>query len=173
MSDWLTFFGFPVKNHCQWKWFSWVKNRGIISGNLNKCFIFVAKDRCERIADATCSAQQYRMTRMPNFFRHKSQSEASGELNKFRSVIQTNCSSELNFFLCSLYLPRCKAYKALPCKELCVRVKKNCRVQFREMGFKFPVSCSKLPRKEESGSQCIDGTRLTQMAKTTPSSAGK
>ena len=111
------------------------------------------------------------MTRMPNFFRHKSQSEASGELSKFLPVIQTNCSSELNFFLCSLYIPRCRAYKTLPCKELCVRVRKSCRVQFREIGFKFPVSCSKLPRKDES-SQCIDGSRPTQMAKTTPSSAG-
>ncbi|KAM7425768.1 Frizzled-7 [Porites harrisoni] len=129
-----------------------------------------AKDRCERIADATCSAQQYKMTRMPNFFKHKSQSEASGELSKFLPVIQTNCSSELNFFLCSLYIPRCRAYKTLPCKELCVRVRKSCRVQFREIGFKFPVSCSKLPRKDES-SQCIDGSRPTQMAKTTPSSA--
>ena len=145
----------------------------IISGNLkNVCFIFAAKDRCERIADATCSAQQYKMTRMPNFFRHKSQSEASGELSKFLPVIQTNCSSELNFFLCSLYIPRCRAYKTLPCKELCVRVRKSCRVQFREIGFKFPVSCSKLPRKDES-SQCIDGSSPTQMAKTTPSSAGK
>lgn len=124
----------------------------------------VSTGTCEPLAVPTCGSLHYNSTWVPNSFKHKTQDEAARKISKFEPLIQANCSSELTFFLCSLYAPRCSPYKAIPCKELCVRVRRSCLPRMRELRIKWPMSCSKLRTKAES-SQCIGGPPSTEITK--------
>lgn len=136
-------------------------------------FLFFAAGKCESLALSTCSGLHYSTTWVPNYFQHQTQDEATLEIRKYNPIIQTNCSAELTLFLCSLYAPNCIPYAHnVPCKELCSRVKKQCVPRMRELGIKWPVSCSKFPRKaDEPG--CIGGHPTSSVTKTTPSKDGK
>lgn len=106
--------------------------------------------KCEPLRVPACSAFHYSKTKIPNFLHHQTQDQASLELSKFDAVIQTNCSQELAFFLCSLFAPPCSPHPyTAPCKELCSRVRKQCISKIRQLGMKWPVSCSKFSRKSE------------------------
>lgn len=135
--------------------------------------LFTKAGKCESLALSTCSGLHYSTTWVPNYFQHQTQDEATLEIRKYNPIIQTNCSAELTLFLCSLYAPNCIPYAHnVPCKELCSRVKKQCVPRMRELGIKWPVSCSKFPRKaDEPG--CIGGHPTSSVTKTTPSKDGK
>ena len=113
-------------------------------------FFFFTAGKCEPLRVPACSAFHYSKTKIPNFLHHQTQDQASLELSKFDAVIQTNCSQELAFFLCSLFAPPCNPHPyTAPCKELCSRVRKQCISKIRQLGMKWPVSCSKFSRKSE------------------------
>lgn len=123
---------------------------------------------CEPLRASTCSAFHYSMTTIPNFFNHHTQNQASLEMSKFDAVIKTNCSKELNFFLCSLYAPPCDPHPyAAPCKELCSRVRKQCISTVRQLRIKWPIPCSKFKRKSEVPG-CLDAPSSPKATALTP-----
>lgn len=66
------------------------------------------------------------MTKMPNLIGHELQSDVELTLQTFTPLIQYGCSSQLNFFLCSAYLPMCsvKVNRVIPpCRKLCETVR--------------------------------------------------
>ncbi|XP_078383094.1 uncharacterized protein LOC144665681 isoform X2 [Oculina patagonica] len=128
---------------------------------------------CEPLSVSTCSGLHYSTTWVPNYFQHQTQDQAARGINKYNPILKTNCSAELTLFLCSLYAPNCSPYTYnIPCKELCSRVKKRCVPRMRELGIKWPVSCSKFPRKaEEPG--CVGGPPSPPVTKATPLKDGQ
>lgn len=135
--------------------------------------LFFAAGKCEPLRLSTCSSMHYSTAWVPNYFQHQTQDQAALEISKYNPIIQTNCSAELTFFLCSLYAPNCIPYAHnVPCKELCGRVKKQCVPRMRELGIKWPVSCSKFPRQADEP-RCIDGLSTPSVTEATPSTDGK
>ena len=136
-------------------------------------FLFFAAGQCKPLRSSTCTGLHYSTTWVPNYFQHQTQDQATLEISKYNPIIQTNCSAELTLFLCSLYAPNCIPYAYnVPCKELCSRVKKQCVPKMRELGIKWPVSCSKF-RREADEPGCIGGPPTPSVTKATPSKDGK
>lgn len=61
------------------------------------------KRTCQRIEVEACKDMPYNLTTMPNLVGHDDQAEAEMQLSTFAPLIQIQCSSQLRFFLCSLY----------------------------------------------------------------------
>ena len=111
------------------------------------------------------------MTEFPNFFRHKTQAEASLEVQQFSPLVQINCSPDLAFFLCTLYTPICTSLDKppLPCRELCVRVREGCLPLLLKFNFKWPeaMNCEQFSRRGDS--ICIDRPDVATVATPSPS----
>jgi len=136
-------------------------------------FFFFAAGKCEALSLSTCSGLHYSTTWVPNYFQHQTQDQATLEISKYNPILQTNCSAELTLFLCSLYAPNCSPYAHnVPCKDLCSRVKKQCVPKMRELGIKWPVSCSKF-RREADEPGCIAGPPTPSVTKATPKDGKK
>ena len=66
-----------------------------------------ASGPCEPIKVEMCSSIGYHLTAMPNLAENKLQADAKYELETFTPLIQSGCSPQLHFFLCSVYVPMC------------------------------------------------------------------
>ena len=62
---------------------------------------------CEPIKLDLCRGIGYGQTSMPNLVGHDLQKDAQLQLQTFTPLIQYGCSSQLQFFLCSVYVPMC------------------------------------------------------------------
>ncbi|KAL3314998.1 Frizzled-4 [Cichlidogyrus casuarinus] len=116
--------------------------------------------RCEpeRIQLKQC-ASFYSFTSMPNLLKHQSQFQAQANLDTLRLLMDTDCSSQLRFFLCSMYAPMCDPVSRLsagPCQELCIQVQQKCQAQLTSMGIAWPESlnCDHLPKRQK-GVMCM------------------
>ncbi|XP_013791589.1 frizzled-4-like [Limulus polyphemus] len=117
---------------------------------------------CEPIRSDLCKGLGYNETGMPNLVRSELQSEAVLQLQTFVPLIQYGCSSQLRFFLCSVYLPMCteKVLETIgPCRPLCESVKSRCEQVMENFGFHWPASlnCSKFPLINNQDHMCMDG----------------
>lgn len=106
--------------------------------------------KCEEITIPMCLGIGYNMTRMPNELNHESQDEAGLEVHQFWPLVEIKCSSDLKFFLCSMYAPICLPdfQKPLPpCQGLCRRAREGCEPIMTQYGFKWPerMECEKFP----------------------------
>ena len=125
--------------------------------HLKILYVFLGK--CEVISIPICKNVPYNMTVFPNYFQHKTQNEAGLEVHQFFPLVQVNCSADLAFFLCSLYAPLCSSLDVppLPCRELCLRVRRGCLPLLQQYGYQWPdrMLCDKFPWR---GGQdvCID-----------------
>ena len=85
---------------------------------------------CEPIKLELCRSIGYTTTSMPNLVGHDLQKDAQLQLQTFTPLIQYGCSSQLQFFLCSVYVPMCTE-KVLtpigPCRPLCQAVRSRCQ----------------------------------------------
>lgn len=104
------------------------------------------------------------MTAMPNQFNHINQAEAETEANQFEPLLKTNCSSDLLFFLCSIYTPICipDYHQSLPpCKAVCERVRSGCEPVMKRHGFEWPhsLSCNRVTGQSEQ--LCMDSNPKT------------
>ncbi|XP_008468232.1 frizzled-2-like [Diaphorina citri] len=63
--------------------------------------------RCEEITIPMCKGIGYNLTQMPNEMNHDTQDEAGLEVHQFWPLVEIKCSSDLKFFLCSMYTPIC------------------------------------------------------------------
>ncbi|XP_013792939.1 frizzled-4-like [Limulus polyphemus] len=119
---------------------------------------------CEPIRIDRCRGLGYNVTGMPNLVGNELQQEAEMQLQTFFPLIQYNCSSQLAFFLCSVYVPMCtdKVPQPIgPCRPLCESVKSRCLKVLENFGFHWPVAlnCSKFPRQNNQHHMCMDGPK--------------
>lgn len=128
--------------------------------------------RCESITVPMCQNLAYNLTSMPNQFEHTSQSEAAAEAHQFWALVEINCSSDLKFFLCSMYTPICipeynKPVKA--CRSVCVRARLGCERYMKKFGFDWPdhMNCDLFPEHgEAAGAVCMDPVDAQEAKKT-------
>ncbi|XP_050739653.1 frizzled-2-like, partial [Eriocheir sinensis] len=106
-------------------------------------------DRCEPISITLCKDIQYNTTIMPNLLNHHTQEEAGMEVHQFFPLVKVQCSPDLHFFLCSVYVPVCTILDRPlpPCRHLCLSAKDGCEDLMNKFGFQWPESldCNKFP----------------------------
>ncbi|XP_029636279.1 frizzled-4-like [Octopus sinensis] len=117
---------------------------------------------CDPIEIPTCKRQGYNVTGMPNLAGDDKQRDAQLQLNTFSPLIQYGCSSQLTFFLCSVFVPMCtdKVKEPIgPCRPMCESVKRKCQPVLQEFGLSWPpiLNCSKFPPNNNQDHMCMDG----------------
>lgn len=116
---------------------------GVSSGDL-----FPPHGKCEPITVAICTNIPYNMTIMPNMLGHTRQEEAGLEVIQFTPLVKVNCSPDLQFFLCLVYVPLCTIldHPIPPCRSLCESAR-QCEHLMRNFGLDWPenLECSKFP----------------------------
>ncbi|XP_028619531.1 frizzled-8 [Grammomys surdaster] len=130
---------------------------------------------CQEITVPLCKGIGYNYTYMPNQFNHDTQDEAGLEVHQFWPLVEIRCSSDLKFFLCSMYTPIClEDYKKPlpPCRSVCERAKAGCAPLMRQYGFAWPdrMRCDRLPEQGNPDTLCMDYNRtdLTTAAPSPP-----
>uniref|UniRef100_A0A069DLR6 SFRP (Secreted Frizzled related protein) n=1 Tax=Clytia hemisphaerica TaxID=252671 RepID=A0A069DLR6_9CNID len=116
--------------------------------------------RCEPVRVEMCrnlDPKNWVRTSFPNFMNHSSSIVAERELKQYYDIIDSNCSPYLTTFLCSLYMPICKAGigRIPPCKSLCQAARSGCEPLLNSAHIRWPYSmnCDQFP---DSGQLCID-----------------
>lgn len=111
---------------------------------------------CEPIRIPMCrSAMPYNITQMPNLLYHSTQTNAELVFEQYTELVQTNCSSVLLFYLCSVFVPVCPTgFQQLvipPCKNICEEAKRGCEPVLRRYNLQWPeqLRCSELPEYEK------------------------
>lgn len=117
---------------------------------------------CEPIRIDNCKGLGYNNTGMPNLVGHELQQDAELQFQTFMPLIQYRCSSQLRFFLCSVYVPMCteKVPQVIgPCRSLCENVKRRCESVLKEFGFYWPsaLNCSLFPAANNQDQMCMKG----------------
>ncbi|KAK7071108.1 hypothetical protein SK128_012839, partial [Halocaridina rubra] len=104
---------------------------------------------CEPIRVSLCRDLPYNATKMPNTLNHNLQDEAALEVHQYFPLVKVQCSSDLQLFLCSVYVPECNTQHAAvpPCKSLCESAKSGCEPLMRKFGFQWPeaLACEQFP----------------------------
>lgn len=125
---------------------------------------------CQPISIPLCSDLPYNRTILPNLLGHTSQEEAGLEVHQFYPLVQVRCSTELRFFLCSMYAPVCTVLDRAvpPCRSLCERAQRGCEDLMNRFGFWWPesLSCQNLP-VHGSGEICV-GQNTSDFNSSTP-----
>ncbi|KAL4710921.1 hypothetical protein ACJJTC_002551 [Scirpophaga incertulas] len=117
---------------------------------------------CEPIKVAMCKNIGYNQTGMPNLARNTLQADADVTLQTFSPLVQYGCSSQLDLFLCTVYVPMCTDKVALPigpCRGLCESVYERCYPVLDEFGFPWPaeLDCSLFPAENNHEHMCMEG----------------
>lgn len=145
------------------------KNAHRRSCTLEKFVCFFFSGNCEVISIPICKNVPYNMTVFPNYFQHKTQNEAALEVHQFFPLVQVNCSADLALFLCSLYAPLCSSLDVppLPCRQLCLRVRRGCLPLLQQYGYQWPeiMACDRFPW---GGGQAVCIDRPNAVDVTTP-----
>ncbi|GAA6217176.1 uncharacterized protein LOC109641343 [Lates japonicus] len=103
--------------------------------------IFSQTLMCQPISVPLCQDLPYTQTALPNALGHKTQEDASMEINQFVSLVKVQCSPHLKPFLCSVYTPECVAGKVRsPCRTLCEQARSGCESLMNKFGFSWPES---------------------------------
>lgn len=118
--------------------------------------------RCEPIRIAACRDMGYNLTSMPNLVGTELQKDAESRLHSFNPLIQYGCSSQLQFFLCSIYTPMCTTQVPTPigpCRDLCHTVRDRCAPVMAELGYPWPafLNCSRFPPENNEQYMCMEG----------------
>ena len=127
-------------------------------------FSLVDDARCEPIEIKKCQNLGYNYTRMPNGLGQERQVDADMELNTYVPLIETNCSRQVLFFLCAVYVPMCNqripTKPILPCESMCRAVEMRCEGILVSFGFEWPenLNCSRFPRQNGNGTLCMEGS---------------
>lgn len=106
-------------------------------------------DRCEPITIPLCKDIQYNETIMPNLLNHQKQEDAGLEVHQFFPLVKVQCSPQLKFFLCTMYVPVCTVLEEAipPCQPLCEQARTGCESLMNKFGFQWPESlrCDQFP----------------------------
>lgn len=117
---------------------------------------------CSRISHV-CENIGYNYTQLPNYFNQRNHDDAKHEFSQFTRVIQSNCSSVLHVFLCSLYFTPCADERdsvTPPCRSVCRAARRDCEPWLRRSGFTWPYKfkCSTFPDPSDQACVGQDGT---------------
>lgn len=129
----------------------------LVSSSNARCY------RPVKIELPECQNTFYNYTGLPNLVGQESQDDARHQLQTFKPLIAYKCSKQLNFFLCSVYVPMCDVnthHLIGPCRPLCERVRRRCSPVLRVFAFDWPdnLNCSKFPETNSAaGVMCMDG----------------
>lgn len=130
--------------------------------------IFPPHGKCEPITISICMDLPYNATIMPNMLGHTRQEEAGLEVYQFAPLVKINCSPDLQFFLCLVYVPLCTIldHPIPPCRSLCESAR-VCENVMRTFNFEWPenLDCSKFP---EAGGEEICVAQNTTSASSSP-----
>lgn len=114
-------------------------------------------NKCEPITISICKNIPYNTTIMPNLFGHTRQEEAGYEVHQFAPLVKTGCSPDLQFFLCSLYIPLCTIldHPIPPCRSLCESAR-ACEKVMKTYRINWPenLDCVQYP-EDDSGELCV------------------
>ncbi|CAB0039022.1 unnamed protein product [Trichogramma brassicae] len=80
------------------------------------------------------------------------------QLGPMMSLVRSNCSRHLRFFLCSVFAPVCSPHVAMripACKPLCLRVRADCDLALAELDLPWPhmLDCDRFP--DISNTVCV------------------
>ncbi|XP_062852955.1 frizzled-7b isoform X1 [Trichomycterus rosablanca] len=104
---------------------------------------------CQPISIPLCTDIQYNQTIMPNLLGHTNQEDAGLEVHQFYPLVKVQCSTDLKFFLCSMYAPVCTVLEQAipPCRSLCERARQGCEALMNKFGFQWPerLRCENFP----------------------------
>ncbi|XP_077453725.1 uncharacterized protein LOC144072521 [Stigmatopora argus] len=94
---------------------------------------------CQPISIPLCQDISYAQTIMPNSLGHMSQEDAGLEVHQFYPLVKVQCSPQLKPFLCSVYVPECRAGTVRsPCKSQCEKARAGCESLMNKFGFQWP-----------------------------------
>ena len=102
------------------------------------------------------------MTGMPNFANQTLQTDAVIAIEGYLPLIQSGCHPNLQFLLCSVYLPMCvpQGQQRLigPCRPECESVRKRCEPRMNVYHIEWPavLECSRFPEKNIQPHMCIE-----------------
>ncbi|CAF1131383.1 unnamed protein product, partial [Didymodactylos carnosus] len=122
--------------------------------------------QCQLITYHECKNIGYNMSSLPNKFNHQDQKDVAMVINQYTALLGIGCSSDLRFFLCSIYLPLCiSSYSETipPCREVCERVKKPCEPYIHYMNKPWPdqLDCEQFPWSRDNAI-CMDPRKNDQ-----------
>lgn len=90
------------------------------------------------------------------------------EVHQFFPLVKVQCSQQLKFFLCTMYVPVCTVLEEAipPCRTLCNQARDGCESLMNKFGFQWPESlkCEQFP---EVGGLCV-GENNTDPQEPTP-----
>ncbi|BFZ15542.1 hypothetical protein BsWGS_18580 [Bradybaena similaris] len=86
---------------------------------------------------------------MPNLLNHMKQDDAGLEVHQFFPLVKVQCSKQLKFFLCTMYVPVCTVLEDAipPCRSLCNEARTGCESLMNKFGFEWPetLKCDQFP----------------------------
>lgn len=108
------------------------------------------KDKCEPLKYKPCLRMNYNRTLFPNYMGNRKQSEAEMDANALLPLTEMGCSSDVLYFMCSIYYPVCNSLGRIipPCRQLCENVHSGCSKIIKRLGFQWPdkLKCDQFPR---------------------------
>ncbi|KAM3959084.1 frizzled class receptor [Aphomia sociella] len=121
--------------------------------------------RCEPITIPLCQQIRYNQTIFPNILNHAKQEDAGSDVHQFTPLIKVNCSPDLKFFLCSVFVPVCTILdRAIPpCRHLCESAKHKCDELIKHYGLPWPeyLECSEFPVATDPEVICVGDNNVT------------
>lgn len=127
--------------------------------------------KCKPISVPFCQKIPYNETIFPNILGHQTQEEAGLEVHQYFPLLKVNCSPDLQFFLCSVFVPVCTIleHPIPPCRPLCLSAREGCENIIIQFGFQWPdyLNCDTFPEKSESPNLCVPLNK----SRVTPSSS--
>nr|CAB3247784.1 Fz4 frizzled receptor [Phallusia mammillata] len=118
--------------------------------------------KCEKMEIKECQGIGYNYTYMPNRLGNERQNEAAMVLTSYKPLLQSNCSSQLLFFLCAVHAPMCSEQAKTvigPCESMCRAVERTCRPVMKSFDFEWPdsLNCSNFPADNQPPTLCMAG----------------
>lgn len=134
-----------------------IEQSDIVSTSYASSSSIASHNKCEPITISICKNIPYNTTIMPNLFGHSRQEEAGYEVHSFAPLVKAGCSPDLQFFLCSLYIPLCTIldHPIPPCRSLCESAR-ACEKLMKTYRISWPdnLECSNFP-EDGSGELCV------------------
>ena len=117
----------------------------------------VVPEKCEPLNNSSvCHGLGYNLVKMSNFFYPNSQKDAEDRMRVFTPLVNNDCSANLQFFLCVLFVPPCVINMdgtIPPCREVCEEVRRGCEPDMITAGYPWPpfMDCKRFPFHDKKG----------------------
>lgn len=157
----------------------WCESRGFEHGMTrvsDRDDLIPRHDKCQQITVPFCMDIQYNRTIMPNLLNHQKQEEAGLEVHQYFPLVKVKCSRDLQFFLCSVYVPVCTILDRPipPCRSLCLSAKSGCVAIMKRFGYDWPenLDCAQYPEGQDVDGVICVGENKTAASTTPPTYGG-